>query len=107
MSLNFEQVKPGLSLSAAHAFTASELEASPDRLLSASLLSKVSANCFRSSACSGVSLDFLRPAQPGEVISVAAEVTRVRPSVRSVDMAVKLTRNGDLIARGKLTTYFI
>jgi acyl-coenzyme A thioesterase PaaI-like protein len=107
MSLHFEQVKVGLTLSAAHAFTASELDSSPDRVLTASLLSKVSGGSFRNSSCSGVSLNFLRPARPGEVISVAAEVTHVRPSLRSVGMKVRLTRNGDLIAKGKFTTHFI
>jgi acyl-coenzyme A thioesterase PaaI-like protein len=106
MSLDFEQVRVGLTLSAAHAFTASELNSSPDRLLTASLLSKFSGSSFRNSACSGVSLDFLQPAHPGEVISVAAEVTQVRPTHRSVGMKVKFTRNGDLIAHGKFTTEF-
>src|SRR5438270_534939 len=83
---DLEQVRVGLTLSTAHSFTASELNGAPASLVSASLLSKVSGKSSRSLDCSSVSLKSLQPALPGEVISIAAEVTEVRPAHRCAGM---------------------
>jgi 3-hydroxybutyryl-CoA dehydratase len=83
----------------------------PDRLqygfLMASLLSRIVGENFENAVCAAVSIDFTRPALPGQCVEVAAEVSQVQPAMRSVVLKVVMTSEPGTVVRGKLTTVFL
>ncbi|MCE5306265.1 MAG: hypothetical protein LLG20_01350 [Acidobacteriales bacterium] len=83
----------------------------PDRLqygfLLASLLSRIVGENFEHAVCAAVSMDFVKATIAGDRIDVRAEVAHVQQALRSVALKFTMLREGDVVARGKLTTVFL
>jgi len=83
----------------------------PDRLqygfLLTTLLSRLVGTHFAHAVCASLSLDFVQPALPGQRIQLAAEVSQIQTTMRSVALKFTLANETAIVARGKLTTVFL
>ena len=83
----------------------------PDRLqygfLLTALLSRIVGQNFDNAICAAVSIQFIRPAFPGDKVEVSAEVEQIQLSMRSVTLKITMTCEAGIVARGKLTTVFL
>ena len=83
----------------------------PDRVqygfLLTTLLSRIVGTNLEHALCAAVSVDFAKPVLAGTRVDVRAEVTQVQEAMRAAVLRITMLSDGEVVARGKLTTVFL